>query len=258
MTRRSHVVTGGAGGIGRAIVERLLQDPDHRVVAIDLTAMDSPDDANGRLLVVKGDAADPDVAESAADIATQGGPLAGWVNNAAIFRDVPLHSTPSQEVTEIIGLNLHHAVVGSATAVRRFLAQGGGGAIVNVSSHQATRAVRGALAYATAKAGIEGLTRATAVDYGSHGIRANAVALGSIETNRSAGLLQRVSAAEAARIESEIRRLHPLGRIGSVEEVASVVAFLLSDESGFVSGVVIPVDGGRSALGLDPEARELD
>lgn len=104
--------------------------------------------------------------ESAADLATREGPLARWVNNAAVFRDVALHSADSHELTEIIGLRLHHAVVGSATAVRRFLAQGGGGAIVNVSPHQATRAVRGALAYATAKPGIEGLTRATAVDYG--------------------------------------------------------------------------------------------
>ena len=76
------------------------------------------------------------------------------------------------------------AVAGAAVEVRRFLAGGAGGAIVNVSSHQARRAVYGALPYATAKAAVEGLTRALAVDYGRRGIRANAVALGSINTER--------------------------------------------------------------------------
>src|SRR5918911_742816 len=84
----------------------------------------------------------------------------------------------------LTGRNPGPAVTGSATAVRRFLAAGTGGAIVNVSSHQAQRAVRGALPYATAKAAIEGLTRAAAVDHGPAGIRTNAVALGSITTER--------------------------------------------------------------------------
>jgi NAD(P)-dependent dehydrogenase (short-subunit alcohol dehydrogenase family) len=114
----------------------------------------------------------------AADLAADAGGLAGWVNNAAMFRDAWLDAVPAREVTELITADLSLAVTGCATAVRRFLAAGAGGAIVNVSSHQAQRAVRGALPYATAKAAIEGLTRALAVDYGPRGIRVNAVALG--------------------------------------------------------------------------------
>jgi NAD(P)-dependent dehydrogenase (short-subunit alcohol dehydrogenase family) len=84
---------------------------------------------------------------------------------------------------------------------------------VNVSSHQAQRAVRGALPYATAKAAVEGLTRATAVDYGPHGIRANAVALGSVATERFEQLLAS-RPDDAERIERDIARLHPVGRCG--------------------------------------------
>lgn len=101
------------------------------------------------------------------DRAQAAGSLVGWVNNAAVFRDASIGSAPANEVLSLIMLNLAPAVFGCATAVRRFVAGGSGGAIVNVSSHQAQRAVRGALPYVTAKAAIEGLTRALAVDQGS-------------------------------------------------------------------------------------------
>jgi NAD(P)-dependent dehydrogenase (short-subunit alcohol dehydrogenase family) len=253
---RSYVVTGGGSGIGRVIAERLLADGGSVVVldrdhaALGWTASHP---AGGRVIPLAGDAADEVVTGRAADLAADAGGLAGWVNNAAVFRDAWLHVVPAPEVMELIDANLSLAVTGCATAVRRFLTAGTGGAIVNVSSHQAQRAVRGAMPYATAKAAIEGLTRALAVDYGPSGIRVNAVALGSIATPRYLAFVASQEPAAAARAEEQMRALHPLGRVGRSEEVAAAVSYLLSAGASFINGAILPVDGGRSVLGQDPE-----
>lgn len=260
--RRSYVVTGGGRGIGRAIVERLLSDSKRNVVVMVESDEAAPGwverhRAGTRLIPALGDASDERVSERAAGLAESAGVLSGWANNAAVFRDAQIHADGPRAVLEAISLNLDPTVVGCSTAIRRFLAANSCGAVVNISSHQAQRAVRGSLPYATVKAAVEGLTRALAVDYGPRGVRTNAVALGSISTDRYERYMSRQDWARAADIENEMRLLHPVGRVGTQEEVASAVAYLLSEEASFINGVVLPVDGGRSALGRDPEETEI-
>lgn len=240
----SYVVTGGGRGVGRAIAERLARRG--HVIALDLDAESLHWTADRPSIEgLAGDGTDETTLAAAVEQASKAGTLIGWVNNAAVFRDAAVHDTPVADLLELITANLGPAVAGSTAAIRRFLAEGTAGAIVNVSSHQAQRAVPGALPYATAKAAIEGFTRALAVDYGPRGIRVNAVALGSIVTERYDQAL-----------DEQLRLLHPLGRVGQASEVAAVVDHLLSVDAGFVTGAVIPVDGGRAALGHDPEARD--
>jgi NAD(P)-dependent dehydrogenase (short-subunit alcohol dehydrogenase family) len=246
------VVTGGGRGIGRAIVERLARN-GATVVVIERDGDALNWLAGPRLVGVTGDATDEGVVTHAADLAERAAPLRGWVNNAAVFRDASVHSAPTRTVLDLIAVNLGLAVVGCAVAVRRFLAAGTPGAIVNVSSHQARRAVPGCLPYVTAKAAIEGLTRALAVEYGPHGIRVNAVAPGSVATERYAEYLAGLGPDGAAAVEAEMAHLHPLGRVARADEVAGAVALLLSDDAGFITGATVPVDGGRSVLARDPE-----
>lgn len=239
----SYVVTGAAQGVGRAIAEHLATD-GHVIVLDVATRLDWRHD---RVTLVTGDATDPAAAGRAAEVAESSAPLTGWVNNAAIFQDAGLAGSPPSRILELITTNLAMAVTGCHTAVNHFLAYGRAGSIVNVSSHQAQRPVRGALPYATAKAAIEGLTRAVAVDHGPDGIRTNAVALGSIVTGR----YEEYRAAHPE-VDADMAALHPLGRPGTAAEVAAAVAFLLAP--GFVNGTVLPVDGGRAVNGPDPEA----
>jgi NAD(P)-dependent dehydrogenase (short-subunit alcohol dehydrogenase family) len=241
----SFVVTGGAQGVGRALVDRLSRRGP--VVVIDV--LDRLEGQSERVRLVTGDAGDPAVAVHAAELAEEDAPLVGWVNNAAIFRDGRLDQAGALEVLDLIAANIALAITGCHTAVNHFRRHHRAGAIVNVSSHQAQRPVRGALPYATAKAAVEGLTRAVAVDHGPDGVRTNAVALGSISTDR-----YEAYRASHPKVHEQMAALHPLGRVGTAAEVADTVAFLLSHAAGFINGVVLPIDGGRAANGADPEA----
>lgn len=247
MPKRTVVVTGAGSGLGLAIAERLATE-DWLVIGVERVLANAEQftqrlGAAGQL--VHGDVSQLEVLEQAARVAEAAGVLTGWVNNAAVNFRGNLHEPIQTEVRETFEVNLLAPFWGASVAIRSFLANDVPGRIVNLSSIHATDAFPNFAAYDTAKGGINALTRYIAVEYGATGIRANAIAPGAIRTEMLAEAIR--SAPDPVREERDMTHLHPLERLGEPAEIAAVAAFLLGDESSFVTGQVIGVDGGASA-----------
>jgi NAD(P)-dependent dehydrogenase (short-subunit alcohol dehydrogenase family) len=231
-------------GIGRATAKRLVAD-GYSVVGVDRNAdaLAAAADEIG-FEPVAGDIADWDTHERAADRAEALGPIAAWVNNAGIDTSGAAHEIDAAHIDQGLRVLLNGPMYGTCVAVRRMLPQRRG-SIVNLGSVQGVVAFPRYPVYDAAKAGVAMMTKQVAVDYAPFGIRANAVLPGVIETPMAYEALDPdMDPAEAIRLEGEQA---PIMRVGQPEELAAVIAFLVSPESSFVTGAQIHVDGAMTA-----------
>jgi NAD(P)-dependent dehydrogenase (short-subunit alcohol dehydrogenase family) len=239
--RRACVVTGGAGSIGRAILRRLRAD-GWRVVCLDLV---EPPRGEADAAVC-GDVADPASHAAAAREAVRLGDLRGWVNCAGYNILGSVADVDEQALRRGVDVDLLGVFFGCAEAARRMLTIGGSRAIVNISSIHAAVGFPGFAGYAMAKGGIESLTRQVAAEYLGRGIRCNAVAPGLIESEMNEQLLAEAPDPDA--LTTAWAALTPMGRWGAPQDVAASVAFLLGDDSAYISGEVLSVNGGATIL----------
>jgi 3-oxoacyl-[acyl-carrier protein] reductase len=242
LSGKSAVVTGGSRGIGKAIALRLAtQGADvafsYRGNEDAAKATAAEIQALGRTgLAVQADCSEPDSADALIKAALEAfGKVDILVNNAGITRDDLIMRMSVDDFRSVLETNLFGAFY-ATKAVTRPMLKAKGGRIINITSVSGQAGQTGQANYSSAKAGLIGLTKATARELASRGITCNAVAPGFVLTELTKDLPEN--------LQAEITNRTPLGRFGTTEEIANAVAFLASDEAAFITGQVLAVDGG--------------
>ena len=241
---KTAVVTGGSRGIGRAICLKLAAGGAHVVlcyagnedVARETAA--ECEKLGAKALAVRCNVADSAQVQALMDTAVKTfGGIHILINNAGITRDQLMMMMKEEAFDEVISANLKGAFLCMKAAARTMMKQRYG-RIVSLSSVVGLRGNAGQTNYAASKAGIIGLTTSIAKELASRGVTANAVAPGFIDTDMTAAMSEAAKAATLASI--------PLGKLGKPEDVAAAVAFLASEEAGYITGQVLAVDGGMA------------
>lgn len=230
-TQRTVLVTGGNRGIGRAIAEEFLAQ-GHRVAVTSRSGEGGPEGA----LTVAADVTDAvSVDEAVSKVEDEYGPVEILVANAGITKDTLLLRMGEDDFSEVIDTNLTGAFRVLKRATKGLL-RNKWGRVIFISSVVGLYGSPGQINYSASKSGLIGMARSLTRELGSRGITANVVAPGFIETEMTAVLPEDTQAQYKASI--------PAGRFGQVDEIAKTVAWLASEDAGYISGAVIPVDGG--------------
>jgi NAD(P)-dependent dehydrogenase (short-subunit alcohol dehydrogenase family) len=239
------VVTGGGRGIGRGIVDRFVEE-GASVAVLQRRTLESPWAQDARVLGISIDLADPAaIAGAVADVVQELGGIDIAVNNAGVMFERSVTDIRAADWQHMVAVNLQ-APLFVAQAVAPEMRRRGGGSIINIGSIEGLVANPLHAAYCATKAGVHGMTRALAVDLGVDNIRCNAIAPGWIESDLSEDYLR--SHGDPAAARSALEALHPLRRTGRPSDVGDLAVFLASERAGFLTGEVIVLDGGRTAL----------
>jgi len=236
LSKRVALVTGGAQSIGAAIAEGLAA-AGATVIVGDLHPSQTHETVQ---LDVSNES---QVAAAVTQVVANHGGLDIVVNNAGIMFEESVADHSRESWDRMLAVNLTGPMLVTKHAAAHLEASGHG-AIVNVGSIEGDRCNPHHAAYAATKSGVHGLTRATAIDLGPMNIRCNAIAPGWIDTPLNASYVD--SHPDRDAVIAELAKLHPIGRVGAPADVADVVVWLASDESRFVTGQVITIDGGRT------------
>ncbi len=242
------VITGGGGGIGKAAAARFLQEGASVVLSsrrpeVLFAAQRELDPAGERSLLHAGDASSRAVAERLVEAAVDRfGRVDVLVNSTGIFRPVPFLEQTEEQMEEALDSILRPTFYTSQAAARAMV-EAGGGAIVNVGSMWALDAIAATptSAYSAAQAGRHALTKNLAIELAPHRVRVNTVALAFVETPA----YERFMSPEQAReVLDSVNAFHPLGRHGTPEDVVEAILFLAGADSAWITGTLLPIDGG--------------
>lgn len=248
------LITGAGSGLGRATALQLARE-GASLALVDVGAA-SLEETRRQILAFRPDAAvsltvadvtdEQAVAAFVADTVARYGRLDGFFNNAGVEgRQNPTADYGIEEFHRVVNVNLNGVFYG-LKHVLAVMQKQGYGAVVNMASVGGIRGVGNQSGYSASKHGVVGLTRNSAVEYGQYGIRVNAVAPGAIMTPMVEGSLRQMGGDNWEEVGRQFVSANPMQRFGRPEEVATVVAFLLSDESTFINAAVVPIDGGQS------------
>jgi len=256
LTSQVVIVTGAAQGIGAAIARRcaaegatvVLVDRDEAVLSESARQIRELNDAPTPSMVVGDISHEATITDMVGTAMNDHGRLDGLVNNAGIFGAFTRFEDNTVEAfDQMIAVNVRSAWMAMKQAKPAILASGnGGGSIVNISSMAAMRANRRLSLYGMTKAAVANLTINAATEYAKHNIRVNAICPGPIDTDMLGKVEAFIDERHSDTARAHINRSIPLGRYGKPAEIAGAAAFLLSADAGFMTGALMPVDGGQS------------